>query len=552
MAFRFRSVVGLANRKFPIKYAAMLLAGSGLLSALLGLFRDRWLNTLYLDTYPAGIDAYTAAFMIPDFMFFILVSGALTVTFIPVFNQRLGSGNKKSAWELASSILNLLAIITFVLTILLMIFADPLIRYVVGPGLDEQATALAINIMRVISINLFLFAISTVLSSMQQAVGRFVFFALAPALYNIGILIGIMWFTHGINIFGVQLFEGGIMGVAIGVVLGAVMQTIVSVLGIVGLGFDYQFKIHWKNNGLKAVLGLLPARSVDQGIDYVNSIVNVNLASRMGPGVVRAYYQATNLQYMPVTLIGIAVSTAFFPQLSEDADKSNEKYHSTLRTALRAITWLTMPVALVAYFARGYVVSFVKNGGDMLIASLLGAFVVAIICRSIFQIASRAFYAKQDTKTPLIVSIVAIGLNIVMSVTFTMVFKWGPEALAYAQSIGALLEIIILLIVLQIKSRGVLLDRHFWVGMLKISVASVVMSVVTYLMVRWFPLMQTDMSFFLVFPKFCLIVAASFLAYFAMGYVIGIEETKPLMNTIARIVFRNVKPAPTQTPDEKE
>ena len=186
--FQFRSVVAMANAKLSIRFAAVLLSVSTLVSALLGIFRDRLLNSYYLDTYPTGIDAYTAAFTVPDFMFFILTSGALAVSFIPVFNQRLVAGNKKSAWELSSSMLNLMALATLVASILIMVFADPLIRYVVGPGLDESGTVLAINMMRVIAINPFLFSIATILSSIQQAVGRFVFYALAPALYNIGIL----------------------------------------------------------------------------------------------------------------------------------------------------------------------------------------------------------------------------------------------------------------------------------------------------------------------------------------------------------------------------
>ena len=187
---KFKSIVALANARLSIKASAIILASSTLVSALLGIFRDRLLNSYYLDTYPTGIDAYTAAFTIPDFMFFILTSGALAVSFIPVFNQRLVTGNKKSAWELSSSVLNLMAFVTLIASVLIMIFADPLVRYVVGPGLDEPGTILAINMMRVIAINPFLMSISTVLSSIQQAVGRFVFYALAPAVYNIGILVG--------------------------------------------------------------------------------------------------------------------------------------------------------------------------------------------------------------------------------------------------------------------------------------------------------------------------------------------------------------------------
>ena len=275
---KFRSVVSLANIQLSVKTAAIVLASSTLVSALLGIFRDRWLNSMYYDTYPAGLDAYTAAFTVPDFLYFIITSGALAVTFIPVFNQRLVAGNKKSAWELSTSTLNFLALISFIASVFIMIFADPLVRYIVAPGLNEQSMPLAINMMRVIAINPFLFSISTVLSSMQQAVKRFVFYAIAPALYNVGIIVGILVFTNGINIFGWQIFEGGIMGVAIGVVFGALLQLFASIIGMVGIGFQYNFKIYWKNQGFRTVLKLLPTRSADQSIDYVMSILNTNLA----------------------------------------------------------------------------------------------------------------------------------------------------------------------------------------------------------------------------------------------------------------------------------
>src|SRR5688572_24338013 len=176
-----KNLLSRANGRLSVGWAAAFLAGSTLIASLLGLYREKLLLTYYYDTYPSAVDAYRVAFTIPDFMFFILVSGALSVTFIPVFNERLSHGNKKSAWELSSSLINFMAVLTFITSILIIIFAEPLVRYVVAPGLDESATGLAISMMRVIAINPFLFAISSVLASMQQAVGRFFFFALAPS-----------------------------------------------------------------------------------------------------------------------------------------------------------------------------------------------------------------------------------------------------------------------------------------------------------------------------------------------------------------------------------
>lgn len=537
--FRFKSVVALANRKLSIQFAAIVLAGSTLISALLGIFRDRLLNSYYLDTYPTGIDAYTAAFTIPDFLFFILTSGALAVSFIPVFNQRLVAGNKKSAWELSSSILNLMALLTLVASILIMAFADPLVRYIVGPGLDESGMILAINMMRVIAINPFLFSISTILSSIQQAVGRFVFYALAPALYNVGILIGIVWFTGGINIFGWQLFEGGIMGVALGVVLGAVLQLIVSLIGLIGLGFDYEFKISWRNQGFRSILKLLPARSLDQGIDYVNTIVTTNLSSRMGAGALRSYNQASSLAQMPVSLVGTAISTAFFPKLTEQLSEGKDgAYRKTFRTALSTIIWIAMPIAIIAFFARGYVVSFIKNGGDTLISSILATLVISIFANSVFQIATRGFYAEQDTKTPFIVSVISIGTIIILSIVLTLL-GCGPEGLGWAQSIGSVLEVVILLSLLQKRSRHQLLNKTFWHNFFKISIATAITGCVAYSMTKFFPLMATDDSFFIIFPKFCLITLVSLLTYVIAGWFLNLDQVRPLVERIRKILFKN-------------
>lgn len=538
---RFKSVVALANRKLSIQFAAIVLASSTLLSALLGIFRDRLLNSYYLDTYPTGIDAYTAAFTIPDFMFSILTSGALAVSFIPVFNQRLMSGNKKSAWELSSSLLNLMALITLVASILIMIFADPLVRYVVGPGLDESGMILAINMMRVIAVNPFLFSISTILSSIQQALGRFVFYALAPALYNIGILIGIVWFTGGINLFGWQIFEGGIMGVALGVVLGAILQLLVSLIGLIGLGFDYEFKIKWRNQGFRSVLKLLPARSLDQGIDYINTIVTSNLSSRMGAGALRSYNQAYSLSQMPVNLVGVAISTAFFPKLTEElGEGKDEAFRKTFRTALSTIIWIAMPIAIIAFFARGYVVSFIKNGGDTLIASILATLIISIFANSVFQIAARGFYAQQDTKTPFIISIIAIGATIILAILFS-VLGCGPEGLGWAQTIGATLEITILLSLLQRRSRHNLLNKGFWNSFIKISIATGITGITSYLMTKLFPLMATDDSFLSIFPKFCLITIVSLMVYLFVGWLLKIEQVNPILEKIKKILFKNIE-----------
>lgn len=534
---RVRSVVARANSKLTVQWAAVLLASSTLLASILGLYRDRLLNGLYLDSYPAGIDAYTVAFTIPDFMFFILVSGALSVSFIPVFNQRLATGNKKSAWELSSSMINFLALVTLVASVLIMIFADPLVRYVVGPGLDESGRSLAISMMRVIAVNPFLFAVATVIASMQQAVGRFTFYALAPTIYNIGIIIGALFFTGGIRIGSWQVFDGGIMGVALGVVLGSVLQLIVSSIGLLGLGFDYQMKISWKNKGFRKVLTLLPPRSIDQGIDYLNGLVETNLASRMADGTIRAYQQASSLSLVPVNLIGVAISNAAFPKMSERLSEGREDlFKSELQTILRVIIWLALPVATIAYFTRGYLVNFIKNGGNQLISGLLGALVVAILFRTIYHIAARTFYAQQDTKTPMYISIFSIGLNIFLAIWFTTKLNMGAYGLAWAQSLMAMVEVFILFSIMSTRIPG-LFNKVFVHAIARMASATGFMSLITYLFVLLLQLQNADQSFLATFPKFTVIVVASLSAYVWFSKLLKLREADPVVRRFLALTF---------------
>ena len=541
---RVRSTVTKINQRLNIKLAATILAGSTLLSSLLGFFRDRLLNSAYMPSengalagYPVGLDAYTAAFMVPDFMFAVLVSGALSVTFIPVFNERWVKGNKQSAWQISSSMINFMALITMAASVLIIIFADPLMKYLIAPGLSESGHALAVSMMQVIAVNPFIFAVAAVIASIQQAVGRFMFCALAPMLYNVGIIIGTVWFTGGVNLFGWQIFDGGIMGVALGVVLGSFLQLIVSAVGLAGLGFDYNFKIYWRNKGFRKVLSLLPARSVDQGMDYVVSLVEVNLASRLADGTVRAYQQALTLHMMPINLIGVAISNAAFPQLTEHLGEGrNDLFQKDLRSLLRIIFWMALPVSVVIFFTRGYVVHFIRNGGNQLIAGILGCLVVAILFRTIYHMAARAFYARQDTKTPLYISIFSITLNIILAIVLSMVLKMGAYGLAWAQSTVAVLEVVVLLAVMN-RQMPKLFDMTFVRAIFKMIIAGTITGVVCYIAVLIMPFRYHDDSFFSAFPKFVIISLVSFGAYAAASKWLKLPEIDPILARLKKVLF---------------
>ncbi len=533
-------VIKLVNRRLSVKLAAIILASSTLLSSLLGIFRDRLLNGLYYDTYPTGIDAYTVAFQIPDFMFSIIVSGALTVTFIPVFNQLRGDKRYKDnrpAWELASSMINLMSIVSLVISLVIIIFADPLMKYVAGPGLDEATRSLAASMMRIIALNPFLFSIGGILSSMQQSFGRYVFYALAPTIYNLGIIIGASFFIDGINIFGWQVFEGGIMGVALGVLLGAILQLLISVIGLIGLGFDYRFKIYWKNQGFRKVLRIFPARSLDQGVDYLNSLVETRLASHMASGTIRSYNQAMTLHMMPINLIGVAISNAAFASMTEKLGLSRiTEFKKEVQLVLRTIIFISLPIAIIAFFTRGYLVNFIKNGGNQLMATLFGALVVAIFFRSIYHIIARTFYAQQDTKTPFVVSIVAVGLNIFLAVYFTQVLNFNALGLAWAQSITALVEVIILSFILRRRIDGII-DKDFLIVAGKIAISVLAMGFFTYYLVRMMPLRATDQSLLSTLPRFIVISGLSGLFYILVAKLFRLKEADIIIGRAYQILF---------------
>ena len=243
---------------------------------------------------------------------------------------------------------------------------------------------------------------------------------------------------------------------------------------------------------------------------------------------------------MPVNLIGVAISTAFFPKLSEEAGRKNDvKFRETYREALSTIILISMPIAIIAFFTRGYVVNFIKNGGDPKIASVLGAFIVAIITQSLYHIVARGFYAKQNAKTPLIVSIAAFVVQVGAALLFSW-GGWGPEGLAYACSISAVFEVGILLIIQ--NKEGVLLDRAFWVTAFKMTVAAGIAGVVSYILTKLLPLRATDNSFLATFPKFCVIAGSSLILYIIICAIMRIKEVRPIIDRFNKIVFRNVKP----------
>jgi putative peptidoglycan lipid II flippase len=271
-------------------------------------------------------------------------------------------------------------------------------------------------------------------------------------------------------------------------------------------------------------------------------LVETNLASRLYAGAITAYQTAFTLHFVPITLIGVAISTAAFPQLSQRlAQNRKDLFKKDLTAVLRAIVWLVLPTAVITYFGRGYLVRLLVADGNPTIAALLGLLVPAIAFRSIFHLLTRSYYAQQDTKTPLYISFIAIGINIVLAVYLAQPQHYGILGLAIAQSISAMIEALILIGVL-IKRVSGLVTEDLVHGLVRMVSASGLMSFVSYVLIAYvLPLQATDVGFFALVPKFVAIVVASFAVYVVISYMFGIREANPVVERTRSLIFRPIK-----------
>ena len=525
MANIFRS----PNKRLSVSSAALLLAGFALASTVLGLLRTSLINAENFNDFSR--DAYFAAFKIPDFVFFALSSGALAVAFMPILSDKLTKSGKQSAWKLTSSILNTLALGSFFLSLIILIFAPQIVSIFHFEGAQKELCA---SIMRVIAVNPFLFSISTVLTTAQQAVGRFFFFAAAPLIYNVSIIVGILLFRDSL----------GIMAPAVGVAIGALLQLLVAAAGMIGLKYRYTWGIDARNSDYRGVMKALPARSIDQGIDYINAIFETRFASKLVSlgqyGAVSNYENALLLHNAPIMLIGIAISSAAFPRFNERISQGRpDLFRKEFLQVIRAMLWISLPVVVVTFFAHAYLARLIAKSINYEIGTLLQYLVLAILFRTLYAAISRWFYAQKDTRTPLLVSMFVIGLNIFLAYTLSRPHAYGVAGLAIAQSIVAAVEVLILGVIMFSRDRQ-LFDQQFWGDIFRVVSVSGFSLVAGFMAVQVWPLMSSDGGLTLLL-KLVGISTITFTTHMVMSALFGLNEMKPVIAWLRRIVLRPIK-----------
>lgn len=523
-----------ANRRVSLVNAAALLVGASLIGQLLGFMRTQVVNGNFNSPGHITTDAYFAAFKIPDFFFYTIAAGALGVAFMPFLADKLQQGDRQSVWKLTSGLLNFLGILMFFVGVILLVFTEPLLRLVVGHNLGPSQMHDAVMIMRLVAFNPLLFTISGILTSLQQTFGRFFFYAIAPIVYNGCIIASVYIFKNNI----------GLVGLGIGALAGAIIQLLIVCLGLIGLRFRYVPGINMHNADFRKILRNLPPRSIDQGIDSINSIVETNRASVLGQGSITYYENAYTLHLAPILLIGTAISTAAFPRLNDRlAQGRPDLFRRDFLQVLRAMVWIIMPVAVLTFFCRGYLARLIFKNLQPKISLILGFLVGAIIFRTIYAIISRYFYAQKDTRTPLFVSLFAIGLNIFLAFTLARpIIDGGYDVagLAIAQSIVAAFEVMILFAIMLWRDPK-LFNGEFWGGVSRIMSVTGFTVLTTYIMITLIPLAGSDRGFIKLSAKLLAIIIPTLIVHVGLSSLFGLEEVQPVIRKLKAIILKPVQ-----------
>ena len=411
--------------------AAFMIGFFSFLSKILGLIRNR----IFAGEFGAGdtLDIYFAAFRIPDFIYNLLIIGVLGSVFIPVFAEYLAR-DKKEAWRFANNVLTVFAAGVAIFSIVAIIFAPQIIS-LIAFGFDAQKQQATVALTRIMFLSPLLLGISSIIGSILQTNKMFFSFAVAPVFYNIGIILGAVFF--------VDFF--GIIGLAIGVALGAFLHLIINLLPLLHLGFKFRPVFDLTHPGLRKVFWLSLPRTVGLAAYQLNFIVITALASAVSAGSISVFNFANDLQYVPIGIVALSFVTAVFPALSSSWAEGDVKgFLDELYLSVNQILFLVIPISIFLILERAQIVRVILGYGAFswedtrLTAAALGAFAISIFAQSLIPLFSRAFYAISDTKTPVFINVVCVFINIFLSFWFLRLMDGGGQ---FFELVGRLLKV---------------------------------------------------------------------------------------------------------------
>lgn len=504
--------------------AAAIIMGATLASAVLGLLRTRLLiSFFYIDK--AVVDVFWAAFRLPDMIFQIIIVGALSSAFIPVFSRYLG--NREESNKIASSMINVVMMVMIILSVLVYVFATPLSHLIAG-GFDNTQIELMANLTRIMATAQLFFGFSSFLTGVIQSHKRFLIPALSPVLYNLGIIIGIL-------AFGKTL---GIYGPAIGVVIGACLHLLAQLPLARKLGFHYSLIWDRKNSAVKEMSKLMLPRVLTLSLVQIEATAIVTFSSWLSPGTVTIISIAQQLANLPVRLIGIPIGQASLPFFTKITSKNDLLSLATMvnKTILEML-YLALPSSVIILVLRIPLVRLAYGADSfpwaetVLTGKLVAILAVSIAARSLTHVLVRVFYSLHNTTTPFLTNLLSTIINIGLSYYFLFVLKSGVIGMAFAITVASLIETVVL--------TGLLYSlANFATSHLLVPISKMLLITLFTSIALWIPLRVLDTLIFdttRTLPLILLTVTVGIIGmavYISLSYLFNIKE----LGVFARLV----------------
>ena len=419
--------------------AGLIVSSAFLVSRVLGYVRVIVIANAFR---PAELDAFFAAFRIPDLIFQLVAAGALSSALIPIVSALFTTNEQQRAWRVVSTVINLMLIGLLVLGVGLFILA-PVIVPNITPGFEGAKLDRTIELTRIMLLSPIFLAMGAVATSVLNAGGRFAASAIAPVVYNLAIIGGAL-------ILGPSL---GVEGLALSVVLGSLGHLLVQVRPLAVMGFRYTPRIDAADPQARKALILMAPRAIGLGVTQITFIVVTALASQLGEGAVTVFSLAFALLQIPLGIIGVPLGIVVLPSLSREAAIGRETAFASLLTrALRLLVYVMVPIAVLTAVIRQPIVELLFGGGKIgpadldLIAVTLVGFMIGLTAHALIAVLARAFYARQDTATPVAAAVGAVAVNCTLAVV--LVGPLGLPGIALAIAVAAWLEALVLLAIL--------------------------------------------------------------------------------------------------------
>lgn len=436
----------LLRRQNSILSAAFVIMTAYAASGVLGLVRNRLLAGNFFGGGEAQLDAYFAAFVLPDTVFQLLILGGLSAAFIPVFTNYLRR-DQNQAWHLASAAITGIILIFLLISMFLFIFAVPATRLLV-PDFPEDLILLTASLTRIMLVAQFFFALSAFMTGILQSHRRFLVSALAPIVYNLGIIAGIVGLSPIM----------GIYGPAVGVVLGSFLHFIVQLPLALKLGFKIRFTADLNHQGVRRIFRLMPARTATLGLgQQLDKIIATAVASALAAGTLAIFNFARQLYILPITMFGATVGQAAFPALSHAKEDSRDRFTSTIAMTLLQLLFFSFPAAALLLVLRIPAVRLVFGAREfpweatLLTGKAVALFALAVPAQAGNQLLTRCFYAAQNTKTPLATAVFSALLLIFLVKGFSVWTDLGILGVVAAIAVSDIANFLLLLAFLELR-----------------------------------------------------------------------------------------------------